>query len=80
MFNKSALRSAIAQGAGREPADVVLKGGTIYDLVTGDLVPSDVAISGDRIVGTRATYKCRTEIDVTGQIIVPCFIDTHLHI
>lgn len=80
VFNKTALRSAIAQGAGREPADLVLKGGTIFDLVTGELVPSDVAIAGDRIVGTRGTYQGKTEINVTGQIIVPGFIDTHLHV
>lgn len=75
-----ALARMIDQGLGREPADLVLKGGRFLDLVSGELVESDVAISGDRIVGTCGLYKGREEIDVSGRVIVPGFIDTHLHI
>jgi adenine deaminase len=74
------LERIIDQGTGRKPADIVLKGGQFFDLVTGELVASDIAICGDRIVGTCGTYKGRTEIDITGRIVVPGFIDTHLHI
>ena len=74
------LERFIDQGTGREPADIVLKGGQFFDLVTGDLVASDVAICGDRIVGTCGDYTGRTEIDISGRIVVPGFIDTHLHI
>ncbi len=74
------LGAAIDQGRGIAPADIVLKGGRIFDLVTGALTPSDVAICGDRIVGTHGTYRGRREIDVTGLVLVPGFIDTHLHI
>lgn len=74
------LERFIDQGTGREPADIVLKGGQFFDLVTGELVASDIAISGDRIVGTCGDYKGRTEIDISGRIVVPGFIDTHLHI
>jgi len=74
------LERYIDQGVGREPADIVLKGGRFFDLVTGELVASDVAICGDRIVGTCGDYQGREEIDVSGRIIVPGFIDTHLHI
>ncbi|GHC53532.1 adenine deaminase [Neogemmobacter tilapiae] len=74
------LAQAIDQGRGLEPADIVLKGGRIFDLITGDLVPSDVAICGDTIVGTFGTYHGKREIDVTGKILVPGFIDTHLHV
>jgi adenine deaminase len=74
------LETLIDQGTGREPADLVLKGGKFFDLVTGELVASDIAISGDRIVGTCGTYSGKTEIDITGKIVVPGFIDTHLHI
>ena len=45
------LSRAIEQGQGLAKADVVLKGGRIFDLVSGDLVASDVAICNDRIVG-----------------------------
>lgn len=74
------LEKMIDQGAGREPADIVLKGGRFFDLVTGELVESDIAISGDRIVGTFSTYQGKREIDISGRIVVPGFIDTHLHI
>jgi len=74
------LARAIAQGRGRFRADLVLKGGRIFDLVSGELKTGDVAICDDRIVGTLAEYRGYTEIDVSGKIIVPGFIDTHLHV
>ncbi|QRI65759.1 adenine deaminase [Shinella sp. PSBB067] len=74
------LERFIDQGTGREDANIVLKGGQFFDLVTGELVASDIAICGERIVGTCGEYKGRTEIDITGRIVVPGFIDTHLHI
>ncbi|SDA26339.1 Adenine deaminase [Methylobacterium sp. UNC378MF] len=74
------LRRAIAQGQGRAEADLVLKGGRFLDLVTGDLVASDIAICGDRIVGTFGQYRGAREIDVSGKVVVPGFIDTHFHV
>ncbi len=65
------LKRAIEQGAGRGEADLVLKGGRFLDLVTGDLVASDIALCGDRIVGTFGRYRGRREIDVAGRIVVP---------
>jgi adenine deaminase len=49
-------------------------------VVTGDLIAGDVAICGDTIVGIGAEYDGARVIDVTGQTLVPGFIDTHLHI
>ncbi|WP_283643309.1 adenine deaminase [Marinovum algicola] len=74
------LETRIAQGRGDEPADKVLRGGQIFCLVTGDRIPGDVAICGDRIVGIGADYEGREVVDVTGLTLVPGFIDTHLHI
>ncbi|WP_424970823.1 adenine deaminase [Dinoroseobacter sp. S76] len=76
----SDLASRIAQGRGDAPADLVLRGGQVLDLVTGDLISGDVAICGDRIVGTGTDYEGREVLDVTGLTLVPGFIDTHLHI
>ncbi|MFC3059260.1 adenine deaminase [Paenirhodobacter populi] len=74
------LAQRIDQGRGLEPADLVLKNARVYDLITGELVGTDVAICGDTIVGTFGRYEGRREIDLTGRILVPGFIDTHLHI
>ena len=74
------LRRAIEQGQGLAKADVVLKGGRIFDLVGGELIKSDVAICNDRIVGTLGEYSGEREIDVRGKVIVPGFIDTHCHV
>jgi adenine deaminase len=62
------------------PADLVLKGGRVFDVITGDLVETDVAICGDTIVGVFGHYSGRREIDVAGRVLVPGFIDTHLHV
>jgi adenine deaminase len=75
-----ALERMIDQGAGNAPADIVLKGGRFFDLVSGELVAGDIAICGDRIVGTCGNYNGARELDIGGRIVVPGFIDTHLHI
>ncbi|PHP66852.1 adenine deaminase [Zhengella mangrovi] len=79
-MDANGLARRIRQGQGAEKADLVLKGGRFFDLVTGDLVPGDIAICGDTIVGTCAHYDGKREIDISGRIVVPGFIDTHLHV
>jgi adenine deaminase len=74
------LEARIAQGRGDEPADLVLRGGRVLDLVTGDVFAGDVAICGDTIVGVGEDYEGREIVDVSGLTLVPGFIDTHLHI
>jgi adenine deaminase len=74
------LERRIAQARGDEPADLVLRGARVFDLVTGSLIPGDVAICGERIVGIGADYAAAEVIDVTGLVLVPGFIDTHLHV
>ena len=75
-----AIAARIRQGAGREPAELVLKGGSFFDLVSGELVQSDVAVSGGVIAGTCGSYAGKEVIDVSGQVIVPGLFDTHLHV
>ncbi|KAA9008032.1 adenine deaminase [Histidinibacterium aquaticum] len=74
------LETRIAQGRGDEPADLVLRGGEVLDLVTGERIAGDVAICGDTIVGIGQDYEGREVVDVSGLTLVPGFIDTHLHI
>ncbi|MDA0962900.1 MAG: adenine deaminase [Proteobacteria bacterium] len=74
------LATVIRQGRGTEPADLVLKGGQVFCLVTGEMILGDVTICGQTIAGIGATYDDRREIDATGLTLVPGFIDTYLHI
>ena len=75
------LSDLIDQGRGVAPADLVLKGGRVFDLITGDLVETDVAICGDTIVGVFGTYAGHArDRRAPGKVLVPGFIDTHLHI
>jgi adenine deaminase len=70
----------IAQGAGQVPADLVIRNLRLLDLVTGELIATDIAITGDTIVGTYGVYEGKRVVEGAGRIAVPGFIDTHLHI
>lgn len=74
------LARRIAQGQGLEPADLVIRGVRLLDLVDGALAETDIAIAGDTIVGTHARYEGRRVVDGRGRIAVPGFIDTHCHV
>ena len=76
----SSLDKKIAQGFGDQPAETVLRGGKVFDLITGEFFDGDVAICDGIIVGTNDSYDAKKVIDVGGKILVPGFIDTHLHI
>jgi adenine deaminase len=80
MIDKAALARAIRQGHGVEPADLVIKNVGLLDIVSGGVTVTDIAISGDRIVGTYETYGGTKEIDGRGRFAVPGFIDTHFHV
>ncbi len=73
------LERCIDQALGREPADLVIKNTRFLNLVTGELAAGDIAVTGDRIIGTYDSYHGRREIDGRGLVAVPGFIDTHVH-
>ncbi len=78
--DESFLDKAIAAGAGEISADLVIKNVQMFSVVDGATVTTDIAIVGDRIVGTHDTYEAENTIDGTGLTAVPGFIDTHLHV
>ena len=65
------LKSKILQGRGSKKVEMVLRGGKIFDLITGNFLEGDVAICGDTIVGTCDTYEAKKIIDVSGLYLVP---------
>src|SRR6185436_17501405 len=62
-------------------ADLVLRGGTLYDGTGGEITPGDVAVKGDKIVavGTFEVAGSPRIIDCKGLIVAPGFIDLHSH-
>ncbi|WP_305983911.1 adenine deaminase [Roseibium sp. MMSF_3544] len=74
------LARAIAAGSGEEPADLVIKNVRLFNVLDGSSSETDIAIVGDRIVGTYGKYAGSDTIDGAGLTAVPGFIDTHLHI
>ncbi|MGO4573864.1 adenine deaminase [Microvirga sp. 2TAF3] len=74
------IATRIAQGRGNAPADLVITDVRLLDLVTGSITRTDIAISGDTIVGTYGQYRSARTIEGRGRFAVPGFIDTHLHV
>ena len=61
--------------------DLVIRGGTVVDGSNGASWVGDVGISGDRIVGIGdlSGASAAREVDATGRVVAPGFIDVHTH-
>ena len=73
------LQRRVAVGRGDQPADVVLKGGRVLSVFTGELFEADVAIAGQHVAGI-GSYDGPDEVDVSGFVLVPGLIDSHMHL
>ena len=69
----------IAAAAGREPADLVLKIATFVNVFSNELSTMDIAVAEGLIVGM-GSYQGRSEVDCTGKIVLPGFLDAHIHL
>ena len=61
--------------------DLVIRNGRVADGTGAALVRADVALAGDRIAAVAApgTLAGSNEIDATGKVVAPGFIDVHAH-
>ncbi len=73
------LEKYISAAAGRTKADLVLKNAKYVNVFNGKIESGDIAICGDRVVGT-GSYDGIKEIDVAGMYVLPGYIDGHVHI
>ncbi len=62
--------------------DVLIRNGDVFDGNSMITKQMDVAVKGDRIskIGTRIKGKGKKEINATGLVVSPGFIDVHAHI
>ena len=72
-------RRIITAAAGREPADLVLKNATYVNVFSNELCHADIAVAEGLIVGM-GTYSGTVEEDCTGKIVLPGFLDAHIHL
>jgi len=83
-MNDAALRTrAVAAARGDAPFDVLISGGTLVDVVTGELRPADIGLVGPLIASVHPTgsrQDAAQVLDATGGYIAPGLIDTHMHI
>jgi N-acyl-D-amino-acid deacylase len=61
--------------------DIVIRNGQVADGTGKRLFAADVALKGDRIAAVEppGTLKGASEIDATGKVVAPGFIDVHTH-
>ncbi len=82
-MNPNQMKALLAVSRGDVPADLLLKGGQLVNVLSGEIYSAEVAIFGDRIAGVSITpgeYQAKETIDLGGQYIAPGFIDAHVHI
>ena len=64
---------------GEEQADLVLKNATFVNVFTDSLEQGDIAVCNGLVAGV-GVYHGAKEVDVSGRIVAPGFIDAHIHL
>lgn len=77
------LRALLEVARGEAPCDLLLRGGQLVNVLSGEIYPAEVAIFHGRIAAVSAIpgqYTAREVIELDGEYIAPGFIDGHVHI
>ena len=69
----------LAVARGDEPADLLLKGGSVFVPGTREWVPTDLAIVNGTIAGW-GPREARETVDVSGAALTAAFVDVHMHL
>ena len=75
----AAKQRIIAVAAGREKADLVLKNAKYLNVFSNEFLCGDIAVANGLIAGV-GKYDGKTEIDARGKLVLPGFIDAHIHL
>jgi adenine deaminase len=78
-----ARRRLLETVRGERPADLFVRGGTVANVYTGELLLGNVAVVGDRIAyvgrGEQAVGPTTRIIDAAGMIVCPGYVEAHNH-
>ena len=74
------LAELVRYARGDEPAHLLLKNARLVNVLSGEILPADVAVVRSRIVGVGQGYEAEEVIDLDGAYLAPGFIDAHVHI
>lgn len=78
-LDKELFRHQIEVAAKRKKAALVIKHAKVMDVFNQEWIDADVAVENGKIVGI-GEYEGERELDAAGQMLVPGFIDGHVHI
>jgi len=74
------MRSILTASTGEIPCDLVIRGGTIANVLSMEYERQDIGIKDGIIVGIGDGYEGVEVVDASGAILMPGMIDGHLHI
>lgn len=75
------LQAAAAVARGESPADLLVTGGRVVNVFTGEVASANVACAGGVIAGVGSQYTAgETVLDAGGAYLIPGLIDAHLHV
>ncbi|MCZ6508625.1 MAG: adenine deaminase [Acidobacteria bacterium] len=73
------LEQRIRHARGDAPVDLLLENARVVNVLSHEIVETDVAIAGSWIVGL-GDYEATETLDVGGAFVAPGLIDAHVHV
>ncbi|MFA5802510.1 MAG: adenine deaminase [Thermoleophilia bacterium] len=73
------IEEIIQVGRGEKAADLLLKNARVVDVLSGDIISTDVALHNGRVAGF-GSYEGQEVMDLEGRFLCPGFIDGHIHV
>jgi len=74
------MSKLLAVARGDAPADLLLTGGRVLNVFSGEIESLDIALCGPWIAGIGSGYQALRNIDLQGSFVAPGLIDAHVHI
>lgn len=74
------LEKRIAVARGDHPADLVLRGGRLLNVLSGRTLAADLAVVDGRVAGWGDGYEGLDVHELAGAFLAPAFIDAHIHV